>query len=309
MEYYLDYCLPPLAILVFCLILSLLGGRIPGALNTPSKRANQTTCAPAAQSLLNGLDGFNAAAHVLTAQIIALPLLLYGAYMTYLYFFPENGHWSGVAILGAGMVGFEINRYFRLRNIRAGYRTARLVYQDKMVTSQALIPLMHTGYVIFHEVQYDGRTIDHVLIGPKGVFAIQTHTHPRLPAAEAAKNVVRYDGRTLMFGEENEHAAIEGIEKIVEQLSEWLSEPLPEGIAVRPILALPGWTIKRTSVDGMPVVNPKQFGSLFQHISPRPLDPATVSIISERILGIYGQDTRTAGEPADNHAAAVPAGH
>ncbi len=309
MDDYLDYCLPALLILVLSVIASLLGGRILQAFSTPTKKKDRSEAPPAGpgHSLLSRFDAFRAAAHILTVQITAMPLLLYCVYMTYLYFFPSQVHWAGMIILATGGLGFEIERFARLRESRAGYRLARLAYENKLLTGQALLPLINAGYGIFHEVPCNGRTIDNILIGPKGIFAIQTHTHPRLPDEASDRNIVRYDGRTLLFGEESDHAALEETERIVEQLSEWLSEPLPEAVAIRPILVVPGWTVKRTTVEGMPVVNPNQFASLFQHIGPRPLDPATVNVISERILASCRQTDSEKGTAEEAREVPAPA--
>jgi hypothetical protein len=49
------------------------------------------------------------------------------------------------------------------------------------------------------------------------------------------------------------------------------------------VVALPGWYVKRTSPDGIPVVNPKQFASLFKHISPRFLSAEMITRISQQL--------------------------
>jgi hypothetical protein len=54
-------------------------------------------------------------------------------------------------------------------------------------------------------------------------------------------------------------------------MSNWISSAIGEPVAARAIVALPGWFVKRTSADGISVVNPKQFPSLFKHIKPRTL--------------------------------------
>ena len=54
-------------------------------------------------------------------------------------------------------------------------------------------------------------------------------------------------------------------------LSKWIGSAVAEPVSVRAVVALPGWVVKRTSAEGIPVVNPKQFGSLCQHLQPREL--------------------------------------
>ncbi|MEJ2039315.1 MAG: hypothetical protein P8X55_10315, partial [Desulfosarcinaceae bacterium] len=68
-----------------------------------------------------------------------------------------------------------------------------------------------------------------------------------------------------------------------ERISEWLSGFLSEPVAARAIIAMPGWTIKRTSPEGISVVNPGQFGSLFAHVQARPLEALDIQIIAARL--------------------------
>jgi hypothetical protein len=307
MDDYLVYCLPPLATLVAAWIILLIIGRILRACGTAAQESGPDVAGVPGgpgQLLLSHFDAFNRAMSALSVQISAMPLLLYGAYVTYVSIFPEHGHWFGTAILVMGGAAFEIERFLKLRKIKAAYRAARLAYEDKLVTSQAMIPLMHEGYIVFHSVHRNGSTIDHIVLGHKGVFAIHTHTHPRAAEVAGANgNIVRYDGRILLFGDNDEHAAIERAEQATEQFSEWISETLPEAVAARAILSLPGWVVKRTSVEGISVVNPKQFDSLFHHIGPRPLAPEIIKAISDKIMATYRQGRPHSTTPCVSQAA------
>jgi hypothetical protein len=299
MAYYLEHCLPSVAILVSAWILILIIGRIVHACATPKESMTNGALRPGGPGglLLGQLDGFNRSMYVLTAQLTALPLLLYGAYVTYMLFVPDNSHWLAPVLLAIGGVAFVIERILRLREIKAEYRTARLGYEDKLVTGQALTPLMQEGYVVFHEVCQNGLVVDYIVIGPKGVFVIHTHSHPRPHPPDSSDNIAIYDGRILRFENKEEHAAIERVVRVTEQFSEWISVSLPEAIAARAILALPGWTIKRTSVDGISVVNPKQFKSLFQYVSTRSLEPEVRKTISDLIAATYRQATPPSTTP------------
>jgi hypothetical protein len=46
------------------------------------------------------------------------------------------------------------------------------------------------------------------------------------------------------------------------------------------MVAVPGWSVRRTSADGIPVVNPKQFENLFKYLKPRPMS----EILMQRIV-------------------------
>jgi hypothetical protein len=52
---------------------------------------------------------------------------------------------------------------------------------------------------------------------------------------------------------------------------------------VRAVVALPGWYVNRTSSDGIPVVNPKQFTLLFKQIKPRDLSEEMIKRIVHQL--------------------------
>src|SRR5207249_11066461 len=61
--------------------------------------------------------------------------------------------------------------------------------------------LVAASYTAFHDVQSDGDwNIDHVVVGPGGVFVIETKSRSRRKAKfDQQEHVVTFDGRTLRF--------------------------------------------------------------------------------------------------------------
>ena len=109
-------------------------------------------------------------------------------------------------------------------------------------------------------------------MGPKGVFAVETQTYAKPAPKDRLKDAtVEYDGRMLYFPRGEDFKTIDAARQQASFLSDWLGSAIGEPIAARAIVALPGWFVKRTSAEGIPVVSPKQFSSLFRHVKPRPL--------------------------------------
>jgi len=94
---------------------------------------------------------------------------------------------------------------------------------------------------------------------------------------------VTYDGRALFFPGNEDHESVERACAEAERLSDWLSEALDIPLAARAIVALPGWQVKRTSAEGISVINPTQFEALFQYVRPRPLTTDAVALIAEQV--------------------------
>lgn len=149
-----------------------------------------------------------------------------------------------------------------------------------MIVGQALDRLMLPGGRVFHDFPAEDFDIDHIVVGAKGVFTIETRTCANRRTRNRREDAtVAYDGRALHFSNGTDIEMIEQVRRQAEWLSRWLSRAAGEPIAVRAIIALPGWLVRRTAAEGMPIVNPRQFDSLFEHIPPRPLKAETIARI------------------------------
>jgi len=142
---------------------------------------------------------------------------------------------------------------------------------------------MEEGYYVYHDFPADQFHIDHIVIGPTGVMAVETKTRSKSSSRNRDLDpVVTYDGRMLHFPKYSDYEIIEKAQHQAAWLSSWISSAVGEDIAARAMVALPGWSVKRTSADGIPVVNPNQIETLFRHIKPRPLTESQMtSIVSE----------------------------
>jgi hypothetical protein len=94
---------------------------------------------------------------------------------------------------------------------------------------------------------------------------------------------VEYNGRVLQFPKGRDSDTLEQTKRQADWLANWLTNAVGEPVVVRGIVALPGWFVKRTSAEGIPVVNPKQFASLFEYIQPRMLSAETIKRIVHQI--------------------------
>ncbi len=104
---------------------------------------------------------------------------------------------------------------------------------------------MSQGYQVFHDVQFGNWNIDHVVVGPKGVFAVETKTwrKPGVDSRLAAKVV--FDGEALSVpGKWTSRGAIHQARNNAKSLSEWIAKAAAENVPVVPVVALPGWSLE-----------------------------------------------------------------
>ena len=236
------------------------------------------------QRLLQRIDALNEEVGILAAAFLSVPLVIYAGYITNLYFGkrPLNPvEIILVALLAMAFFGYTL---FKLLGCLDERRNIRLGFEGEMIVGQALNRLMLEGCRVYHDFPADGFNIDHIVVGEKGVFAVETKTRSKQTTANRQQDAtVEYDGRALHFSNCTDTDMIAQAKRQSKWLSNWLSEAVGEVITVRAILAMPGWFVKRTAPEGMPVVNPKQFDSLFQHIPSRQYSRETITRIAHQL--------------------------
>lgn len=223
-------------------------------------------------SLLGRIDELSEEITVRVVALITMPIVLYAGYITLLYATGRSADPIGMGLLS--VTGLTLSGFFLLtasRLIRTR-RSLRLDYIGELTVGQGLNRMMLEGWRVYHDFPAEGFNIDHVLVGPKGVFAVETKTRSK-PVTRSRREdaTVTYDGRMLHFPTGSNHEMIDQAKRQSKWLARWLSQAVGEPLTVRAVIALPGWLVKRVSPEGPPVVNPKQFASLFDHITPRPV--------------------------------------
>ena len=236
------------------------------------------------QSLLEQLDDINEDSTYYLTVLFVTPILLYAFYISDLY----SRQWPisvGYALYyfvpGIVVIGFLLYKLFRLLNSR---RKIRLGYDGEVATGQELNQMMLQGYHVFHDFFADKFNIDHIVVGPAGVFAVETKARSK-PTSDNRKDdaQVSYDGRCLHFPQWKETKPLEQAVNQARWLERWLSSAIGEPTTVRPVLALPGWYITRTSSVGIPVINPKQFKSIAKPNCGNALDEHRIKSIVHQI--------------------------
>ena len=236
------------------------------------------------QTLLHRLDKLNAEINVYLIYIFVLPLITYATILSHWVYTGIKPHLlqrSVLSIICLAFVGYSLFKLMKLLSYR---RNIRLGYEGELVVGQELHKLQLEGYRIYHDFPADKFNIDHIVVGSNGVFTVETKTRSKPTSKNrSADATVTYDGRGLYFPKATDFQTIEQAEQQADWLSNWLTRAIGDPLAVRAVVALPGWFVKRTSSDGIPVVNPKQFSSLFAHIKPRHLPESMLARINHQL--------------------------
>lgn len=144
----------------------------------------------------------------------------------------------------------------RLDDLRAGL-------DAEVAVGQELNRLMLQGAVVFHDVPGENFNIDHVVVCTTGVFAVETKGFTkRNGKGGSAEATVEYDGKTLKFPSWTRQEPIEQARRQANWLSKWLTSAVGCSVRAQPVLALPGWFVKRTGRGDVWVYSGKELAGL-----------------------------------------------
>jgi len=122
-----------------------------------------------------------------------------------------------------------------------------------------LSQLMLDGCRVFHGFRLPGYgKIDHVVVAPTGVYAVETE--PRAANVRSRnKQMVNYDGKSLNFADGSDTGKLGQIRREAGRFSRVLTNALKIPIQVKPVIALPGGCVRITGEQpyDVLVINPR----------------------------------------------------
>jgi hypothetical protein len=122
----------------------------------------------------------------------------------------------------------------------------KLGISGEVAVGQFLDRLHAEQYQVFHDVRGHGFNLDHVLIGPAGVFTVETKTWNK-PHSNAKVN---FDGeRLLVAGKEPDRDPVVQARAQAAWLRTQLRESTGKDFEVWPVIVFPGWFVEATSTS------------------------------------------------------------
>lgn len=209
---------------------------------------------PAGYSLQRKLDDLDDAYSAWLLGAFLCSLLAVGGFP----FMPTDNISRAIFLtaFGMGAAGCTVMAWRRLKDIRS-HRMGLLGEQGVAEQLQRLLP---PGHQIFHDVPGDGKwNIDHVVVGPAGVFAIETKYRTKRPgkAGERDHEAV-FDGKKIQFPSGYDAKAPEQASRNARWLANMLTKATGERVTVHPVVALPGWWVTLKADSDVKVLSGKQ---------------------------------------------------
>jgi hypothetical protein len=196
-------------------------------------------------------------ADLLTLMIVPLlPLAIFYVQTAFTKRLPSLGILAVVAVAVAAFFAHRVRLLYRRGE---QMDRLRLGLDAELAVGQELDQLMREGAVVFHDVPGERFNVDHVVVAPQGIFAVETkgYSKPAETAGKAGATVV-FDGKALVFPEHSDVKAIEQARRQVKWLADWLARATGEPVHVVPVLALPGWFVDRKGRGDVHVFSGKE---------------------------------------------------
>jgi len=145
---------------------------------------------------------------------------------------PQPWLYSIIAVLGSGFAAYKLRPLLRqLQHLKLGRDGERTVGQE-------LEKLRVKGYRIYHDYLGDSYNIDHIVIGPTGVFTINT----KAISKPNPKATIEYDGQTLRIpGTPLDRDPIAQAKAERDEVKKFIRENANRKAPIRPAVVFVGW--------------------------------------------------------------------
>lgn len=213
--------------------------------------------------------------YMLWPMIFAMILILFTAWEWLRYYRPQAPSPVIISVVAASAIFFAAYRIYRAMPRLHALKLGR---DGEKAVGQFLETLRERGYRVFHDVIGEGFNVDHVLIGPAGVFTVETKTHSK-PGGDAR---VTFDGETVRIGGfEPDRDPVIQAKAQAGWLRELLAESTGRKLEVRSVIVYPGWYVEEENAkkNAVWVLEPKRLPTFLER-EPRRLSQEDIHLAS-----------------------------
>jgi hypothetical protein len=221
-------------------------------------------------------------------MMVAVVFAVWAGLEWWRYFFPAPPNpwlWTVVAVAAAAYAIWQFKQ--NLPKVRR----LKLAEQGEKAVGQMLESLRTSGYSVFHDLIGDDFNVDHVIIGPAGIFTIETKTR-RKPAQGDCR--ITFDGEILrVAGREPDRNPVIQAKAQASWLQRLLQESTGKNYSVRPVVLFPGWFIEdsRPNRRDLWVLEPKALPKFLANEKVQ-LPPEDVSLAASHLSRFVRADER-----------------
>jgi hypothetical protein len=182
---------------------------------------------------------------------------------------------TAIALAAIGWASIKVRRArTTVERLKQGLDSEREV-------ADALGQLRDRGYRVFHDLPGPGFTVERLLVGPQGLFLVETRTRAK-PARGLGR--IRYDGEALtVAGHRGDRDPIQQAMARARWVADLVSDSSGRNCFVRPVMLFPGWFVERLAkTTSVWVLNPKMLPVVVDR-EPTRLGAEDVQLIASHV--------------------------
>jgi hypothetical protein len=166
---------------------------------------------------------------------------------------PPSSVVGAVIMSGTAMVIGLVSGTRKLLSVR----TYSLGLKGERLVAQELVEAVAYGYRVFHDFPGSPKwNIDHIAVGPGGVYAIETKTRrKRKPIEGRSEFKVLLEGDCLHYGWCDDPDAVPQARRNAVSLGQFLTSAVGEPVRVTPVVAIPGWWVEMKTRSDVVALN------------------------------------------------------
>ncbi|WP_019612142.1 nuclease-related domain-containing protein [Thioalkalivibrio sp. AKL7] len=173
---------------------------------------------------------------------------------------PIPGVFSVVALVAVMVAAYKVVR------TKKKVRAMKLGLDGEKAVGQYLERLRANGAQVLHDFPGEGFNVDHVVVHPSGVYAIETKAYSKPVTGEPQ---IVFDGEHVeIMGRRPERDPIRQARACASWVRERIEETTGKKVPVRPVVVFPGWFIQPTAQSKKSdawVLNPKALPAFIAH--------------------------------------------
>jgi hypothetical protein len=133
--------------------------------------------------------------------------------------------------------------------------------------AEFLDPLKADGWFVFHDLPCEGATgkfnLDHVAVGPGGIWVVETKTRRKGRARPGLKeHEVVFDGVKIILPWGDDVDGLKQASNNAHWLGDWLQKMTGKSFDIAAVLTFPGYCVIERKLGPVRVVNPKHLGQV-----------------------------------------------
>lgn len=157
--------------------------------------------------------------------------------------------WQLYLLLATFVAAAVFALYRLVRTIRE-WRAVRFLRDANIAVGHSLQRIATGHGRVFHDVATSAGIVDHVIVGPSGIYAVNVVAHRAM-----RRESVQLSDHELQFKPDGHAIPIEDIAAKTTKLEQEFRELLRNSVRVRSVIAVPGWHAESQSNEGHLIVN------------------------------------------------------